>query len=68
MWFRRDRKEDPEAKKALREAYQHLEEVQSRSEEVHRVAEASREFRRRNHFAEDLSQILHSHRPKKGHS
>jgi len=65
MIFHRSKKADPAAKRALEQADEHLKQVQSRSEEVHHIAEASREFRRRNHFAEDLYPILYGRKLRK---
>ena len=60
MWFRRgDKKEESgDSEKALREAENNLHRVQRRSEEVTELADAFREFRRRNHFAEQLEEII----------
>lgn len=62
MWFQRNKvpKPHPEAEKAVLESKQVLRRVQARTEEVHEVAEASREFRRQNHFADSLQQIFGS--------
>lgn len=65
MWsfLRRLRRSDSkeEATKALLDAEKNLEHVQRRSQEVSEVADALREIRKRNHFAEALEEIL---RPK----
>lgn len=58
MLFRRTRKTSPEAEKAVQEAQAHLQTVQSREPEVHRIAEASKRFRRENHFAESLQRLF----------
>lgn len=59
MWFiRRKPKPDMESQKALYLAEKHLEQVKAREPEVQKVVEASREFRRRNHFAEDLTALI----------
>lgn len=59
MWFRRSEpKVNLEAEKAIRESKKNLEKVQAREAEVHEVAEASRKFRRENHFATDLQHVF----------
>lgn len=59
MWSRRirDKKLEtacPEAAKAVKESKKALQRVEARTQEVHEVAEASRKFRRENHFSADL--------------
>lgn len=49
-----------EAKKALADAKHNLRKVQARSSEVSRVANALKEIRERNHFAEQLEAIIRS--------
>jgi len=59
MWFRR-RKTDTivEATEALEDAKKNLQEIKQRSGEVSRVSNALRDFRERNHFAEQLEAII----------
>ena len=59
MWWRR-RKTDTivEATEALEHAEKNLEEVKGRSGEVRKVSNALRDFRERNHFAEQLEAII----------
>ena len=63
MWFQRirDRKLNtisPDAARAVRESKRALRRVQARTDEVHEVAEASKKFRKENHFAADLQAIF----------
>lgn len=60
MWFQRIRKPktNPDAEKAIRDSEESLRKVQARTQEVHEVAEASRKFRRENHFAIDLQNVF----------
>lgn len=59
MWFQRNKAPRvTEAQKALLEAKLHQKEVSERETEVHEVAEASRNLRRDNHFAEDLQALF----------
>lgn len=57
MWFRRSDSAE-EAKNALADAKTNLRKVQARSSEVTRVANALKEIRERNHFAEQLEAII----------
>lgn len=57
MWFRRSDSAE-EAKYALADAKRNLRKVQARGSEVTRVANALREIRERNHFAEQLEAII----------
>lgn len=60
MWFRRRREtsSSEEAAKALLDARQNLREVRRRSTEVSKVAQALKDIRERNHFAEQMEEIL----------
>lgn len=61
MYFRKRKKADKafvDAEAAVQEATKNLHEVKSRKEEVHEVSEALRTIRERNHFAEQLEEIL----------
>jgi hypothetical protein len=59
MWFRRrDNDNGEESQKAVEDAEVHLNRIKSRSQEITRVAEALRELRQQNHFAEELEQIV----------
>ena len=59
MWFPwRSKGKDGESEKALREAQKNLRQVQRRGKEVTRVADALRELRERNHFAEQMEEII----------
>jgi hypothetical protein len=54
----------PDAQKAVQEAKEHLATVKARTPEVHAIAEASKELRRKNHFAIDLQTMFEGgHRP-----
>jgi hypothetical protein len=60
MWFlrKRETKSTEEANKALLDARQNLREVRGRGREVSKVADALREIRERNHFIEQLEDIV----------
>lgn len=59
VWFRRrDKRRIKESKEALADANKSLREVQKRSDEVSYVANALKEIRERNHFAEQLEEIM----------
>lgn len=60
MWLFRRRDSSDEAKNALEDAKHNLRKVQARSSEVSRVANALKEIRERNHFAEHLEAIIRS--------
>ena len=66
MWFRRRRassKSAEEAKEALLEAQEALRTVQERGDEVTAISQESRDIRDRNHFADQLEEILRRRRP-----
>lgn len=64
MWFRRRREsKSGEATKALEDAKKNLREVKERGTEVTEVAEALKEIRQRNHFAEALEDLLTRRKP-----
>lgn len=59
MWFRRRRNESTEeAVKALEDAETHLTRIRTRGCEVSKVASALRDIRERNHFAEQMEEII----------
>ena len=59
MWFPwRSRKSGEDSEKALKQAEENLFQVQKRGEEVRAISEALREIRERNHFAEQLEEII----------
>ena len=58
MWFQRRDKPNNEAQKALRDAESNLKRVKDRGDEVTELADAFREFRQRNHFAEQIEEII----------
>lgn len=58
MWLFRRNDSSEEAKNALADAKNNLRKVQERSSEVTQVANALREIRERNHFAEQLEDII----------
>lgn len=60
MRFRRRKSDDTlaEANAALEDAEKNLQRVKRRGTEVHRVVGALREIRERNHFGEQLEQII----------
>lgn len=57
-FLRREPKANKESQQALSEAQENLDRVRSRSKEVHKVSQASKELRERNHFAEQLTEIM----------
>ena len=57
MWFRSD-KAKKEAEQALEESKQKLKEIRERGPEVTALSNAFREFREKNHIAEQLEEIL----------
>lgn len=63
MWPlpRRRSKATEEATKALKDAEKNLHEVKQRGCEVQQVANALKEIRERNHFAEQLEGIILRH-------
>lgn len=59
MWFRRtENAKDLEATAALSDAEQQLNKVKAREQEVQVLARESREFRKRNHFADSLQALF----------
>jgi hypothetical protein len=58
MFFPKRKKGLVDSAKALEDADQNLKRVKSREKEVHEVAESLRIIRQRNHFAEQLQEIL----------
>lgn len=62
MRFRRRSKTDVESEKALEDAKKNLRKVRSRSSEVSRVANALKDIRERNHFAEQMEVIIVYHK------
>jgi ElaB/YqjD/DUF883 family membrane-anchored ribosome-binding protein len=60
MWFlrRRASKSGEEAKEALAEAEQALQEVKARGQAISKMANDARNIRERNHFAEQLEDII----------
>jgi len=59
VWFRgRDKKKVTEAQKALESAQASVKEAEERGQEVTAVAEALKRIRERNHFAEQLEEII----------
>lgn len=63
MWYPRIRDRgattiSPEAAEAVKDSKRALRRVQARTQEVREVAEASKRFRRENHFAADLQNIF----------
>ena len=58
MWFRRRSEASKEAEEALKDAQENLEEVKKRGPEVTEVAKALRDIRERNHFAEQLEDLI----------
>jgi len=58
MIFRKRKRGLVESEEALRDANINLRRVRSRDKEVREVAGALREIRERNHFAEQLQEIL----------
>lgn len=62
MWFQRRDRSSEESHKALRDAKKNLDRIENRGDEVSELAEAFKEFRARNHFAEQLEEIIGRHR------
>lgn len=62
MWIRKKQpNQTPEldgSMHAMDEASEHLIEVQLRAPEVKKIAQAAREVRTRNHFAEQLQEMI----------
>lgn len=58
MWFRRQNKNSVESEAALEDAKKNLRKVQNRGCEVSSVANALKEMREKNHFAEALEAIM----------
>lgn len=59
MWFkRRDTTSAEESKAALVDARKNLREVKKRGREVSEYAEAFRELREKNHFADQLEELI----------
>lgn len=61
MWFRRRNRSGVESEAALEDAQRNLREVQQRGREVTSVANALKEIRNKNHFAEALEAIMVRH-------
>lgn len=58
MLFRRRKQATQDAQKALDEAREKLKEVRERGKEVSAISSALREIRERNHFAEQMEEII----------
>lgn len=61
MWFLRRRlnkTKSKEADEALKDAQANLKRVKRRGGEVSRIAESLKEIRERNHFAEQMEEII----------
>lgn len=58
MWFKRRSRVNPESEAALRESSKRLREARDRGKEVTDIADALRQIRERNHFAEQLEDII----------
>jgi hypothetical protein len=58
MWFRRSKKAKEDAETALEESKQKLKEVIERGPEVTALSKAFKDFREKNHIAEQLEEIL----------
>jgi len=59
MWFRTSRKEAEDASvAALEEAKEHLMNVANRSDEIYSVAASLRNLREKNHFAEQVVEMM----------
>lgn len=58
MWFQKTSPPNLDADKALRDAEKNLKRVQQRDPEIRAITEASKEFRRKNHFAADLQALF----------
>lgn len=62
LWRNKSREGEARADKALRDATRNLHDIKERSAEVTQVANALRDFRERNHFAEGLEAIIFQQR------
>lgn len=58
MWFRRDKTGMAEASAALEESKQILKRIETRGTEVTEVAQSFKEWREKNHIAEQLEEII----------
>lgn len=58
MLFRRRKQATEDAQKALDQAREKLKEVRERGQEVSAISNALREMRERNHFAEQMEEII----------
>lgn len=58
MIRKRNRKAESESHEALKEATEVLAQTKARSPEVHKVAQALRVLREKNHFTEKLEAIM----------
>jgi hypothetical protein len=58
VWFKRRDDSKKEAEEALANAEKASEEIQKQGSEISALADAFREFRERNHFAEQLEEII----------
>jgi hypothetical protein len=60
MWFLRRRRSESsdEASAAVKDAQKHLNRVRKRDQEVSDLSDSLREVRHRNHFAEQMEQII----------
>lgn len=63
MWFRRRRSDTTEkAEEALASARKNLREIKDRATEVTTIVESLKDLRERNHFAENLEEIIRRRR------
>lgn len=58
LWRNKSREGEARADKALRDATRDRRDIEARAPEVTQVANALRDFRERNHFAEGLEAII----------
>jgi hypothetical protein len=58
VWFLRRSKRSDESIQALKDAQRNLVKVQRRGNEVTKIAKALKDIRERNHFAEQLEEIV----------
>ena len=58
MWFPWRGKATEESAEALKDAQNNLREVSQRTSEVRKVAKALKDIRERNHFAEQVEDII----------
>lgn len=62
MWFRRENRSGEEADLAFEDAERKLRDTKRRTPEVQEIVRAHKRLQERNHFAEQLEDIILGHR------